>query len=271
MKKLTILFLVFTAALLFSCTPKVENFTFMHLSDTQVGFLDESEDFHLCDSLLKASVEAVNRIKPSFVVITGDLIHKPDNLLQKQIFTSRIAQIDPSRKVYCLPGNHDYIKYTKESHDAYMEFMGYDRFSFVYNNCACIGFDSCPIKDGVLEKEEEQFLWMQGELEKAQKCAKIFLFAHCPVIREKIDEEEDYFNFSVAQREKYMSLFKKYNVTAVFTGHTHEGFRTEYDGIQYVNAGPVCPPLGKGFSGLAVVNVTNEGFEYNYLPAIEIK
>ncbi|MBQ0081327.1 MAG: metallophosphoesterase [Alistipes sp.] len=271
MKKLSIVSLALIVALFVGCTPKVEDFTFMHLSDTQVGFLDESEDYHVCDSLLKASVDAVNRVKPAFVVITGDLIHKPDDLLQKEIFKKRIAEIDPSVKVYCLPGNHDYIKYTEQSHDVYMEFIGYDHFSFVYNNCACIGFDTCPIKDGALEKEQEQLSWMTSELEKAQKCAKIFLFAHCPVIREKIDEEEDYFNFSKPQREKYMSLFKKYNVTAVFTGHTHEGFRTEYDGIKYVNAGPVCPPLGKGISGLAVVKVTNEGFDYNYSSAVDIK
>ena len=228
--------------------------TFMHLSDPQIGFLDTTAHYAQSDSLMGLAVEAVNRIKPACVVITGDLVN----------YERRLAEIDPSIPVFALPGNHDERPYTSENHAAFLAFNGYDRFSFTKDGVAFIGFDSCPIKDGDVAAEEEQLDWLKAELTAARKARQILLFTHCPVIRESLDEPEDYFNFPIPKREEYLSLFKEYGVDAVFAGHTHTCYYTEIDGIQFITAGPVGSPLHDGFSGLNVVKATPDGITYQY-------
>ncbi|MBQ2222234.1 MAG: metallophosphoesterase, partial [Bacteroidales bacterium] len=163
-----------------------------------------------------------------------------------------------------LPGNHDERPYTSETHAAFLAFNGYDRFSFMLDGVAFIGFDSCPIKDGDVAAEEEQLDWLKAELTAARKARQILLFTHCPVVRETLDEPEDYFNFSIPKREEYLSLFKEYGVDALFAGHTHTCYYTEIDGIQFITAGPVGSPLHNGFSGLNVVKAAPDGITYQY-------
>jgi len=238
--------------------------TFMHLSDPQIGFLDTTAHYAQSDSLMGLAVEAVNRIKPACVVITGDLVNNTADVEQKAVYERRLAEIDPSIPVFALPGNHDERPYTSENHAAFLAFNGYDRFSFTKDGVAFIGFDSCPIKDGDVAAEEEQLDWLKAELTAARKARQILLFTHCPVIRESLDEPEDYFNFSIPKREEYLALFKEYGVDALFAGHTHTCYYTEIDGIQFITAGPVGSPLHDGFSGLNVVKAAPDGITYQY-------
>lgn len=245
------------------CTSR-KTVTFVHMSDPQVGFHDTTAHFAQSDSLMGLAVEAINRLKPACVVITGDLVNKTSNEEQKAIYKKRIAEIDPSIPVYALPGNHDERPYNEANHSAFLAFNGYDRFSFVKDGVAFIGFDSCPIKDGDTEAEEEQLQWLKEQLTAAKKARQILLFTHCPVIRESLDEGEDYFNFSIPKRAEYIALFKEYGVSALFAGHTHTCRYAELDGIRFITAGPVGSPLEDGFSGMNVVKVSPEGVDFRY-------
>ena len=64
-------------------------------------------------------------------------------------------------------------------------------------------------------------------------CHYTFVFLHCPVIRERIDEPEDYFNFSYEKRREYIDLFKAYGVDVVFAGHTYQEFDRACEGIRF--------------------------------------
>ena len=251
--------------ILSSCGPR--ELTFIQMSDPQVGFRDKTEGYVQSDSLMGLAIEAVNRIKPPFVIITGDLVNHTDDSLQKAIYKRNIAAIDKAVKVYELPGNHDMRPWTEEHHNEYLDFVGYDRFSFREGGCAFIGFDSCCIKDTIVAVAAEQKEWLTKELAGAKGCRHIFLFTHCPIFRESIDEEEDYFNFSKPQREEYLGLFKQYGVSAVFAGHTHKDYSSEYEGIKLIIAGPVGTPLHGGYSGLNVIRVTRDGFTATYSSA----
>ncbi len=246
------------------------SFTFIQLTDTQIGFRDKTEGYAWSDSLMQEAVKAVNRTLPSCVIVTGDLVNNTADSLQAAIYKRNIAAIDGRIPVYTLPGNHDMRPWTEENHKAFLAFNGYDRFSFKMKGCAFIGFDSCCIKDSIETVEKEQLEWLVGELEKARGSRQIFLFTHCPVIRESIDEKEDYFNFPIPKREEYIAIFKKYGVTALFAGHTHKYYHTSYDGIEFITAGPVGAPLHGGFSGLNVVRVNRKGFTNEYVTAGDV-
>lgn len=241
-----------------------EPFTFVHMSDTQIGFIDKSPAFTHSDSLMKAAILATNALKPAYVFITGDLLNEPDNAVQDSVYCVRLADVEAP--VYAVPGNHDYLGFTREKQEAYISRRGYSRFSFQDKGCAFIGIDSNCIKDDVADAEQEQWDWLVEQLNAARKCKYTFIFLHCPVVRETMDEPEDYFNFSIPQREKYMGLFKEYGVDAIFAGHTHQEYASEVDGIKLFTAGPVANALGHGTPGYNVVTVTADGVQAVYTP-----
>ena len=253
--KLIILALLLSAA----CT-RFEPFTFVQMSDTQIGFFDESPAFWYSDSLMKLAVNAVNELQPAYVFITGDLIDNLADPVQDSVFTVNLKAIEAP--AYTIPGNHDYR--SAGQLEDYITLRGYSNFSFKDKGCAFIGIDSNIIKDGTEEMEDEQWAWLEGELAGAKGCKYIFVFMHCPVIRESIDEVEDYFNFPVDKREKYIGLFSKYGVDIAFAGHCHQEFDTVCDGVRFITAGPVCKAIGHGYPGYNVIKVGKDGLEVTY-------
>lgn len=260
MKKLFLGIVVMIAAACQSFEP----FTFVQMSDTQIGFIDSSPQYTHSDSLMKAAVVATNALHPAYVFVTGDLVDNPNDPVQDSVYRTRLAEIEAP--VYAVPGNHDYYGFSREKQVAYIALRGYDRFSFQDKGCAFIGMDSNCIKDAAEEAEAEQWDWLVAQLDKAKSCKYTFVFLHCPVVRETMDEPEDYFNFSKEQREKYITLFKEKGVDVVFAGHTHQEYDAVIEGIRFVAAGPVGNALGHGTPGYNVVKVTEDGVEVTYTP-----
>jgi len=270
MKKIIYILIFICVAVSIVCACDPGRIVFVQISDTQIGFRDESENFAVSDSLMKDAVAAINRIKPDFVVVTGDLVNRRKDEQEKAIFKSNMALLDSDIPVYILPGNHDIGTYSQENLELYEQFIGEDHFVFKKGNCLFLGFDSCPIKDGATQQEERQYEWMEKELSAASDCTHKYLFMHCPIIKKNIDEDEDYSNFSIPMRKKYLSLCKKYGVEAVFSGHTHVDYYLEHDGTKLIVAGPVCKPLGNGFSGILVGEIKDDILSYKFVPAKKI-
>ena len=246
-----------------------EPFTFVQMSDPQIGFMDRSAGYVQSDSLFKAAVVAVNAISPTLVVMTGDLVNAPDDPVQDSLYCLRVAEL--KAPVYVIPGNHDYMGFTREKQAAYIAKRGYDHFSFQERGCAFIGMDTNCIKDGVKEAEDEQWAWLEKELAAAQGCKYTFVFVHCPVIRESMDEREDNSNFNMEQRQRYVDLFKKYGVDVVFAGHTHQEYDATVEGIRFFTTGPVGNAIGHGKPGYSVVKVDENGVDITYVPTPGVK
>lgn len=243
-----------------ACTSSFKPFKFAHLTDTQIGFFDNSEGYAHSDSLFRAAAGCVNSEGTDLVFITGDLLDNPTDSLQNALFEAGVARMDAP--VWLVPGNHDYGKaWSEEVRDRYVALRGYERFSFKHKKCAFIGLDSNCIMEDAAEEEAVQKEWLRNELSKARKCRYIFVFFHCPVFRKDIGEPHDYSNFPEAKREEYISIFKEYGVSAVFTGHTHSDYDFEYEGIRFVTANPVSNALGHGYPGYNIVDVGKDGFD----------
>ena len=136
----------------------------------------------------------------------------------------------------------------------------------IIGGCAFIGIDTNCIKDDAPEAEEAQFAWLTRQLENARDARFTFVFLHCPLVRESVDEPEDYFNFSKEQRHRYLDLFRKYGVDAVFAGHTHCNYTTEISGIRFYTANPTGNPLKHGTPGLNLIKVRPDSFEVKFFP-----
>lgn len=176
-----------------SCSQRT--FSFVQMSDPQIGFRDKSPGYVHTDSLFAEAVRKVNTSEyhgyiskncapgADFVIITGDLVNDQRDALQDSIYRANRAKIKVP--VYEIPGNHDIRPWTLENHSNYLALRGYDRFSFKHKGCAFIGIDSnCIVdsseedrggdvkispsdKEAAAQAEAEQLEWLKEELRKA--------------------------------------------------------------------------------------------------------
>ena len=235
-------------------------FFFLQLSDPQFGFIDNNKSISAETEAMNKAVTAINLLKPPFVVITGDFVNNSKSKEQIAAYKSMIAQIDSSVKVYMIPGNHDIGKVSRASIDNYKKNYGEPHFSFRYGDCAFIGIDSNIIKEEDKEREEVQFKWLEQELQKTKDARFKFVFTHCSVFLKRMDEPVNYSNFSLPMREKYVRLFQKYGVNAIFAGHLHNNAYGKVGNMEMITIGPVGKVLGTGYQGMNLVKVYPDRF-----------
>ena len=236
------------------------SFFFLQLSDPQFGFMDNNKSISAETEAMNKAVTAINQLKPPFVVITGDFVNNSKSKEQIAAYKSMIAQIDSSVKVYMIPGNHDIGKVSRASIDNYKKNYGETHFSFRYGDCVFIGIDSNIIKEEDKEREEVQFKWLEQELQKTKDARFKFVFTHCSVFLKRMDEPVNYSNFSLPMREKYVRLFQKYGVNAIFAGHLHNNAYGKVGNMEMITIGPVGKVLGTGYQGMNLVKVYPDRF-----------
>ena len=235
-------------------------FFFLQLSDPQFGFIDNNKSISAETEAMNKAGTAINQLKPPFVVITGDFVNNSKSKEQIAAYKSMIAQIDSSVKVYMIPGNHDIGKVSRASIDNYKKNYGEPHFSFRYGDCTFIGIDSNIIKEEDKEREEVQFKWLEQELQKTKDARFKFVFTHCSVFLKRMDEPVNYSNFSLPMREKYVRLFQKYGVNAIFAGHLHNNAYGKVGNMEMITIGPVGKVLGTGYQGMNLVKVYPDRF-----------
>ena len=81
--------------------------TFLQMSDPQFGMYIEERDFEHETANFEFAIATANRLKPAFVVITGDLINESGNAAQTAEYKRIAAKLDPKIRLFSAPGNHD--------------------------------------------------------------------------------------------------------------------------------------------------------------------
>src|SRR3954454_25255729 len=84
-----------------------EPFSFIQMSDPQFGMFTKNQGFEHETANFEFAVAAANRMKPAFVVITGDLINDSGNAAQAAEYHRIAAKLDTRIKLFSVPGNHD--------------------------------------------------------------------------------------------------------------------------------------------------------------------
>ena len=242
-------------------------FTFIQVTDPQFGMTSGNKGFTEEIVLYEKAVGIINQLKPAFVVITGDLVNDMANKPQWDEFRRITAMIATEIKVYYSPGNHDIGQDPKkEDLDNFNIMFGSDRFSFTYDKCSFIGFNSCLVKSNTPVHEDEQFAWLGKELEKGKNARLTMLFTHYPFFTRDPSEAEAYFNIKPDTRRKYLSLFSDHQADAVFSGHLHNNAGGKYENTEYITTSAVGKPLGKFKSGMRVVEVSGKEYRHYFLP-----
>ncbi len=243
-----------------------KEYFFVHMSDPQYGFMDGDKSHDREVSMMDTVVGFINRMKPPFVVVTGDFVNQSHNDVQVSAWKKTLSTISADVKIYMVPGNHDIGNNPGQAaYDRYESLYGDTKFSFRHGGDAFIGIDSNPLKNGDSIRERRQYEWLEAELSAAGDAGTRFVFMHHPLFLKKFTEKEKYSNLSQTIRERYVALFKRYGVNVVLTGHYHNTASGVVDGIRMYTAGAVGRALGSGFSGVNIVCVGHNGVGVNYV------
>src|SRR5688572_8323311 len=246
-----------------------EPFFFIQLSDPQLGMFTDNRDFAQDAANFEFSVAAVNRLKPAFVVITGDLVNKPGDAAQIAEYRRIVGKIDRSIPVYNIAGNHDVENEpTPESLATYTKIFGPDRYTFRHRGLVGIVLNSSVIHSPNKTPEQlaEQERWLRAELAKAkaENARHIVVFQHHPRFIKTATEADQYFNIPIARRAAYMAMFREFGVRYLFCGHYHRNAEGRDGEIENITSGPVGKPLGGAKSGIRVAIVNDDRIEHRY-------
>lgn len=250
-------------------------YLFLQLSDPQFGMFTADREFSQETANFEFVAANVNRLKPDFVVITGDLVNKPGDAAQIAEYDRIRARIDASIPVYEMPGNHDVENApTPESLAAYRARYTRDRYVFRHKNLLGIVLNSSLIHtpDKAPEAYAEQTTWLRAELARARTSGArhIVVFQHHPWFLKSATERDEYFNIPLVRRTPMLELFRLAGVKTLISGHYHNNAVAQDSGFDAIVTGAVGMPLGGSQSGFRAFRVTDDGIIHKYVELGEI-
>lgn len=250
-------------------------FFFIQLTDPQLGMAASNADFAQETAGLEFAIATANRLRPAFVIVTGDLVNKVDDEAQWAEYRRITAKLDRSIPLYNVVGNHDIADPpTAEALAVYTKRLGPDRYTFRHGSLAGIVINTPIIiaTQQVPELAAAQEQWLKTELERARRegARHIVVFQHHPFFLADPAEPDQYFNIARELRGRYLALLKEAGVTHVFAGHLHRNATGKDGDLEMVTTGPVGMPTGGAKSGLRIVTVTDKGIQHRYYDFGEI-
>ena len=244
--------------------------TFIQMSDPQFGMYSKNQGFAHETANFEFAIATANRLKPAFVIVTGDLINESGNAAQAAEYKRIAAKLDPSIRLFSMPGNHDVgNEPTRESLAQYRERFGPDYYTFRVGEIAGFVLNSTLAKapQNVPEEAAKMEAWLRTELAraKAEGVKHLIVFQHHPFFLNDPDEEDKYENMPKDVRRRYLKLLHEYGVHQVFAGHYHHTHEARDGDLEMVTTGPAGMPIGDGArSGMRFVRVTGAGVEHRY-------
>ena len=240
---------------------------FIQASDPQFGMYAKDANFKQETASFEFFIATVNRLKPQFVVITGDLTNKPGDADQIAEFHRIAHKLDPAIKLYNVAGNHDVKNEpTSESLAQYRKNWGPDYYTFDSGNLRGVVLDSSLIQAPIQAQAEadKQEQWLKSQLVKARADGKrVVIFQHIPFFLSTAEEPDQYFNIPKQHRQRYLAMFHQYGVHQIFTGHYHRNSEGRDGDLDMVVTGAVGMPIGPDPSGFRIVSL--DKFEHPYI------
>ena len=242
--------------------------TFIQMSDPQFGMYEKDQGFEHETANFEFAIATANRLKPAFVIVTGDLINQSTNDAEAAEYLRIAGKLDRGIRLFNVPGNHDLENEpTHETLARYRKRFGPDYYVFGAGGITGIVLNSSLLKapKNVPDEAAKMNAWFERELEKARGGQnRVIVFQHIPFFLHDPNEPEDYFNIPIETRRRYLALLHQYGVKEVFAGHRHRSEEGRDGDLEMVTTGPVGMPLDGGKSGIRIVTVSHTGITYKY-------
>ncbi|GAB4278451.1 MAG: hypothetical protein Kow0068_02060 [Marinilabiliales bacterium] len=211
-KFLFAVYLIFICLISFSQSDS--SLFFVQITDTHIGKYDH---FKRTEKIIKSINELPFNIQ--FVVHTGDIFQ--NNILNDLVCDS-VKHLFSQLKVpvFFVPGNHDILENQfKDCYNKYIKQIGYTDTVIVIDNTAFMFLYTGPLEDSenILYKSQLKKI---DSLFNSYKNQNKIIFHHIPSVSDfynnKIHQGWDSLSFN-----RWKSMLKKNNVTAVIAGHFH--------------------------------------------------
>lgn len=249
--------------------PGEEPFYFVMLTDPQFGMYTSNENFMQETANYEFALATVNRLKPGFAIVLGDLVNEGGDEEQIREYMRISAKIDPSIPLYHVAGNHDVERQpTPESLAAYRDNFGRDYYSFQEGPVYGIVLNSSLMfgSKHVIAEYDKQKSWLEEELKKAveSKAPHTIIFQHHPYFLDSALESDGPWAMPLEYRKPMIELLNRYGGQYVFSGHTHKNNSGRAGNLEVVTIAPVGMPFDKDDSGITFVAISGNGVQYRY-------
>jgi 3',5'-cyclic AMP phosphodiesterase CpdA len=222
------------------------------------------------------AIAAANRLRPAFVVVTGDLVNKAADAAQVAEYQRIAGKLDRAIPLHNVPGNHDVGNTpTPATIAAYVRQFGPDHYRFTAGD----GFVGIVLDSSVIAAPQqapdafaEQERWLRAELERARRdnARHVVVFQHHPWFLFAAEEPDQYFNIARERRDRYLALFQEFGVKYLFAGHYHQNALGYAKSMEMITSGPVGKPQGSARSGVRIAIVSDTGITHRYYDFGEI-
>jgi len=186
---------------------------------------------------------------PSFVLVTGDLTEFGGGNGAWETYLRYWQGF--SIPIYHVPGNHDNTWDCLRPRLRALQ--GGTYFSFDFNGCHFVGFDTATPQDPRPTLGREGLRWLQRDLAGIPPDTPVFLFLHHPIPSQEF--ASDY------ETDRLLDLLRPYRVALLLVGHGHNVSRLDADGIDAVMGGTT---FGEN-AGCNVISVQEDTLRVAYL------
>jgi 3',5'-cyclic AMP phosphodiesterase CpdA len=233
----------------------------VQLSDTHISYLGGATTENL-----RAFIDLINAINPTFVVHSGDVaILDPDNTGDREAARDLLAGIQAPLRV--LPGNHDVgerpdnawagLVVTPERLAAFEDTFGPDHWMELVGDWAVLGLNSEIMGSG-LPEEEAQWAWLESLPERIGTRPTL-VFTHKPVWNPYPSITEHNIAIPDESRDRLLAALDGVALTAFGSGHLHQyAVTTETAGERTVLA-VSAPATGFAHGGLGSDALAQQG------------
>jgi 3',5'-cyclic AMP phosphodiesterase CpdA len=226
------------------------------------GFAYETERY-------EKAIAAANRLRPGFVVVTGDLVQDPSDRSQIDELIRINGMLDDGIPLHLVAGNCDVGGAPTASQlGRFRERFGDDNYSFDHGGAHFVVLDSSVAFDPthVPREWDRQTEFLESDLARAvgDSTNRIVVFMHHPLFGEHPGEGDSTMTIPLERRRMLLDLFHASGVSTVFAGHWHANNYASDGDLEMVTSSAVGLPLGNDPSGIRIVKVYDDRIEHSF-------
>jgi Icc protein len=263
--------LIAQAGKMASAMPRAEDFSFVQISDSHIGF-NKGVNPDVTGTLQKA-IDRINTVPagmkaPDFMIHTGDITQ--NSKASEFDAASQIIKGARVSETFYVPGEHDF---SLDDGALYKQRFGKGTvgngwYSYNHKGVHFIGLNNCVQVDAMGNLGAEQLAWLKSDLAGLSASTPIVVFAHIPLwmVYEK-------WGWGTADGAQALAMLKRFGSVTVLNGHIHQVVQKVEGNVAFhtamstafpqpapgtaPNPGPMTVPAGtlKGVLGVTSVKV----------------
>lgn len=250
-------------------------FIFAHITDVHIASPANALSLHKLLTELDGA-----KVKPSFVVITGDLVALGDAVTAKvakqwfELFTG--ASEGVSLPIYHVVGNHDVVGVNfkgDDGVDAFSDDYGKGMFEaqlnpryygFEYGGIHFLALDLHPIYDRrqAIGLDPKQVEWLRQYARCLKTGTRLIIFTHAPIVQ-----------MPAQQAIWLLGTFSHCKLLSIHSGHDHRTYSINFGSFRQFVSGALSGSWWTGANsdgypqGFSIVTVGDDKVDVRYTPA----